>query len=149
MCVFAYMSSVIMNLIIWCCSIFSGASCKFLLRKVNETTNTVSHNLHEGTTLGTTATNELITLLKLAMQQNYFKASNECWTQNDRTLIGSLVCSVQAEFFLLILEEYYYPNKRERERESRNIKYVRWLHHHTWREYHNRPRHPPKPQFAH
>lgn len=113
MCVFAYMSSVIMNSVIWCCSVFSWASCKSPLRKVNETTNTVSHNLHEGTTLGTTATDELAT------QQNYFKASNECWTQNDGTLIGSPVSSVQAEFFLQILEECYYPNKREREQKHK------------------------------
>lgn len=69
MCAFAYMSSVIMNSIIWFCSVFGGTSCKFLLRIVNETTNTVSHNLQEGTTLGTTATDELITLLKLAMPE--------------------------------------------------------------------------------
>jgi hypothetical protein len=75
------------------------------MRIVNETTNTVSHNLQEGTTLETTATGEFITLLKLAMQQNYFKANNECWTQNDGTLIGSPVSSVQAEFFLQIQEE--------------------------------------------
>lgn len=100
---------------------FSGATCKFLSCIVNETTNTVSHNLQAGTTLGTIATDELITLLKPAMQQNYFKASNECWTKNDGTLIGSPVSSVRAELFLHILEEYYYPNERQR----RNIKYVR------------------------
>ena len=84
---------------------FSVASCKFLLRIVNEKTNTVRHNLQEGTTLVTTATDELITYPKLAMQQKYCKANNECWTQNDGTLIGSPVFSVQVEFLLQILEE--------------------------------------------
>lgn len=69
MCVFAYMSSALMNSVMWCCSVFSGTSCKFLLHIVNKKTNTVSHDLQEGATLGTTATDELITLLKLAMPE--------------------------------------------------------------------------------
>jgi hypothetical protein len=39
------------------------------------------------------------------MQQNYFKANNKCWAQNDGTLIGSPVSSVPAEFSLQILGE--------------------------------------------
>jgi hypothetical protein len=63
---------------------------------------------------------EIIELVNVTINQNYFKINNTYWQQQNGTLMGSSVSNVPAEIFLQELENKFYPNIIN----TRHIQYI-------------------------
>lgn len=71
---------------------------------VNETIKILHRNLTKNSTLTPSAINELITLTKAVLKQNYFKFNNQFYSQTDGLAMGSPLSGILAEIFLNSVE---------------------------------------------
>jgi hypothetical protein len=86
----------------------------------NEAIDLINQKLQETVLGNKNLQDEVIELVKVTIQQNYFESNNMYWQQDSGTPVGSPIASILAEIFLQNLQQKWYPNMIN----TRNIQYI-------------------------